>query len=128
MRGPSSRLAVVALALALGAAGSRSLGSPSAAGPSPCLAAPGVAHAAGAERSSIGGWQRVASGGGWKQAESERSGSGATGERSCRGDAVRSPRPPAPRASARAPAGVEVHGSVGLLGLGASPANAPPRS
>jgi len=127
MRGPRSRLAAVVLALTLGAAGAHSWGVTAAASSASCLAS-SAGHVAGAERSSIGAWQRVATGGGWKRAESERSGSGAGGERACRGEAGASPGHPVPRAPASAPAGPKARGSVGLLGLGASPANAPPRS
>jgi len=128
MREPRSRLTPLALALVLGAAGAYSSGVTSSASPAPCLASSAGASTAGAERSAITAWQRVATGGGWKRTESERSGSGAGSARACRHEVAASPRRLTPLAPADAPAGPKHRGSVGLLGLGTSPANAPPRS
>jgi hypothetical protein len=141
MRGQSSRLAAVALALLLGAAGAHSLGVTPPAGAASCFMAaddrgrvadPGHAASNHVQRSSpfaAAGLTSRTAAGGWKGAESERTGAGSNGH--VRGCPLRPARSfdEARHATTRAvPAGITAPISRGLLGLATSPANAPPGS
>jgi hypothetical protein len=116
MRGLRSRLAVVALALPLGAAGARSLGIPVPSPESVCAASPAALSPAGLAP-------------GWTLPVPEPGVWSGGGTAPCRSR-------PEPRRDAAGPAApdsvpsatVPHAGGGGLLGLSASPANAPPRS
>jgi len=130
MRGLSSRLAASALALALGVAGAHSLGAPSPAGASCSDALATTGHVAEWPHLSAPSFtQRPAGGGGWKRAESDRSGSGSDSHpRPCRARAQPASHHPPPPTLRPVPLRLPAGGTVGLLGLGTSPANAPPGS
>ena len=127
MRGLGSRLAALALALPLGAAGAHSLGTPSPTDAA-CSADALAADATVSYLSTAGVGLRVAPAGGWERAETERTGSRPVGDHACRLRPHAS-APPRRALIARSRArGLPVRGSVGLLGLHTSPANAPPGS
>ena len=128
MRGLRSRLAVSALALVLGAAGARSFGAASPAGTASCFPEATSAHASATPGPTAWGPGPRTTGGGWKQAESEPTGYGPGAGRPCRARSTASLLAPHATHPDRKPIELPVQRSRGLLGLGTSPANAPPRS
>ena len=127
MRGPGSRLAALVLALAFGAAGAHSLGSSSPTGAARSVDA-ASALGAKAPHVAVAGLTGAATGGGWERAETERTGSGAGADRSRRIAREAAPRSSLAPASGALPSELPARWSGGLLGLAASPANAPPGS
>jgi hypothetical protein len=131
MRGLSLRLAASALALTLGAAGAHSLGAPSPAGEAQCSAAvASTGDAAGLPHLASPGFTHLASaGGGWKRAESDRTRAGSHDQpKPCRKHVASTRRHRQPGTTRLASSGLPARGSSGLLGLAATPANAPPGS
>lgn len=128
LRGLRSRLAALALALAFGAAGAHSSGTSSPTGAA-CSADAAAAHAAGLPHASaVGLGSRAATGAGWKRAETERIGTAPEGGGTCRVLLEASAHPFHARSPSGERRGLPARRSNGLLGLGTSPANAPPGS
>jgi len=131
MRGLSSRLAVFALALVIGAAGARSLGSTSPAGTASCSPGPLAGHAAPAAHfATIVLGPRTTPVGGWKRTETRGSGPlDEVGPRPCGGHLVAAAQHPRGKTDASLPHRLPSRRAGGLLGLAtSSPANAPPGS
>lgn len=127
MRGLGSRLAALALALALGAAGAHSLGTSSPTGAA-CSVGGRSAPTATAPHLAVTGLPRSATGGGWKRAESGGTGSGPGADGTCRVRVEAPLHPTAARIEATERLELPARQASGLLGLAASPANAPPGS
>lgn len=127
MRGLGSRLAALALALAFGAAGAHSLGTSSPAGAA-CSIDLGSAPSVTAPRLSVSGLPRASTGGGWTRTETDRTGSGPGADGTCRVLVGAFLHPTLAPASSTEPLELPARRSGGLLGLAASPANAPPGS
>jgi hypothetical protein len=129
MRGQRSRFAVLALALAFGAAGTLSSGSTPTDRAASCSVDRVAGGAAAPRHAALAGTdQRTAAGEGWQRTEPERGECGCERGRHCRrAGAVTHVRL---RQAVSASTAFELPGrrSGGLLGLGTSPANAPPGS
>jgi len=129
-RGLGSRLALLALALVLGSAGGRSLATPLGGDAASCASGIVAAHPSGDRRAGSSAEGQRAAQGGWQATKPDRSGAGPEGEaRPCR------TVPPADARCRSTLASRNKHpdlrgprAATGLLGLDASPANAPPGS
>ena len=127
MRGLGLRRSAFALALSFGAAGAHSLGARSPTGVA-CSIDVAAAPSTTAADLAVAALPRAASGGGWTRTETERSGSSADAERACRARSTASAHPSLTSATGAGLSALPVRRSGGLLGLAASPANAPPGS
>jgi len=128
MRGPSSRLAAVALALSLGAAGARSLGAVLPSGAASCSRA--SPDATSNHLATLPEWREGGSGAlGWRGTDPERTGSTPDDKGPRRGARIAAPRGAWLSGPLLAGTqGLSAQRTRGLLGLAGTPANAPPGS
>jgi hypothetical protein len=127
MRGLGSRLAALALALTIGAAGAHSLGTSSPTGAA-CSVDSASAPSAPAPHLEVTGLPRTSTGSGWKRAEFGGTGWGPGVDGTCRVRVEAALHPTLARVAGTELLELPARRSGGLLGLAASPANAPPRS